>query len=99
MIEDGRAIADRERFAEHLEETAAAERGRCRPVVVEDDTDFSPDDFSFDFGGDLGADEEVDFPAVVETAKRYLRTSPATGSSSVFDAPSRLELRDSEISD
>ncbi len=26
---------------------------------VADDTDFSPDNFSFDFGGDLGSDEEV----------------------------------------
>ena len=35
---------------------------------VEDDTDFSPDNFSFDFGGDFGADDEIAFPAVVETA-------------------------------
>ncbi len=86
IIQDGRAILTGT-IVEHLEETAAAEQAAADLVVVEDDTDFSPDNFSFDFGGDLGADEEVDFPAVVETAKSVPADVASDSSSSVFDAP------------
>ncbi len=68
IIEDGRAILTGT-IAEHLEETAKASVLQEDALAgVEDDTDFSPDNFSFDFGGDLGVDEEIDFSAVVETA-------------------------------
>jgi DNA helicase-2/ATP-dependent DNA helicase PcrA len=69
IIEDGRAILTGT-IAKHLEETAAAEQAEADLPEVEDDTDFSPDNFSFDFGGDLGADEETSFdvPAVADTA-------------------------------
>jgi DNA helicase-2/ATP-dependent DNA helicase PcrA len=69
IIEDGRSILTGT-IAKHLEETAAVEPGEADLAGVEDDTDFSPDNFSFDFGGDLGADEEISFdvPAVAETA-------------------------------
>ncbi len=56
MIEDGRAILAGT-IAERLEETAAGVRERRiedTDVSPDDDTDFSPDNFSFDFGGDLG---------------------------------------------
>ncbi len=74
IIEDGRAILAGN-YAEHLAETASAEK-KDKPVWpratrprdaddeeldvsdVADDTDFSPDNFSFDFGGDLGSDED-----------------------------------------
>jgi DNA helicase-2/ATP-dependent DNA helicase PcrA len=82
IIEDGRAILAGN-YAERLAETASAEG---KPVgtrasglhdadaedvdVPSDDTDFSPDNFSFDFGGDLGAEDEdiVELPAVVENS-------------------------------
>jgi len=67
VIEDGRAILTGT-IAKHLEETAAVLPEDGALADVEDDTDFSPDNFSFDFGGDLGADDEIAFPAVVETA-------------------------------
>ncbi len=71
IIEDGRAILAGS-YAERLEATAAAEAVQEREEAepFEDDTDFSPDNFSFDFGGDLGADREGDqsAPAVVEPA-------------------------------
>jgi DNA helicase-2/ATP-dependent DNA helicase PcrA len=60
IIEDGRAILTGT-IARHLEETAAIEQAETDLADVEDDTDFSPDNFSFDFGGDLGADEEISF--------------------------------------
>ena len=63
IIEDGRAILTGT-IAKHLEETAAVLPEDGALADVEDDTDFSPDNFSFDFGGDLGADEEIAFPAV-----------------------------------
>ncbi len=70
IIEDGRAILTG-RIAGRLDETAAAETLQEDSALadVEDDTEFSPDNFSFDFGGDLGADDEISFdvPAVVET--------------------------------
>jgi DNA helicase II / ATP-dependent DNA helicase PcrA len=66
IIEDGRAILTGT-IAKHLEETAAVSVEDGALADVEDDTDFSPDNFSFDFGGDLGADDEIAFPAVVET--------------------------------
>jgi DNA helicase-2/ATP-dependent DNA helicase PcrA len=61
IIEDGRAILDGS-YVEHLEETAVAEPENegVDVSVVEDDTDFSPDNFSFDFGGDLGSAEGSD---------------------------------------
>ena len=67
VIEDGRAILTGT-VAKHLEETAAVLPEDGALADVEDDTDFSPDNFSFDFGGDLGADDEIAFPAVAETA-------------------------------
>ena len=81
IIEDGRAILSGTN-AERLEETAGAEDKPGWPRAsrprsadgeelddpsVEDDTDFSPDNFSFDFGGDLGADGEI--PLVSEPAR------------------------------
>ena len=70
IIEDGSAILAGS-YAERLEETAgaAAESGADIPLV-EDDTEFSPDNFSFDFGGDLGAEEEIgpEISLVVEPA-------------------------------
>ncbi len=58
IIDDGRAILSGT-IGERLEETAAAEAERGDEDIdlppVEDDTDFSPDNFSFDFGGDLGS--------------------------------------------
>jgi len=71
VIEDGRAILTGT-IAKHLEETAAVLPEDGALADVEDDTDFSPDNFSFDFGGDLGADEEIAFPAVVEAADGLL---------------------------
>jgi DNA helicase II / ATP-dependent DNA helicase PcrA len=72
IIEDGRAILIGT-YAERLEETAVAEAARDHELevsAVEEDTDFSPDNFSFDFGGDLGSEEEVssEIPLVVEPA-------------------------------
>jgi DNA helicase-2/ATP-dependent DNA helicase PcrA len=60
LIEDGRAILGGT-YAERLEETARMEAQAKEDEVtehlsVEDDTDFSPDNFSFDFGP---AEEEV----------------------------------------
>jgi DNA helicase II / ATP-dependent DNA helicase PcrA len=85
IIEDGRAILAGT-YAERLEETSAETEDRpvwpraTRPrgldeeelsvPSVADDTDFSPDNFSFDFGGDLGSDEEIgpEVPFVAEPA-------------------------------
>ena len=58
IVEDGRAILAGT-IAERLEETAGVEAERGDDLSpVEDDTDFSPDNFSFDFGGDLGTADE-----------------------------------------
>ncbi len=82
IIEDGRAILTGT-YAERLAETASAEDKpewprAARPrnpdeeevdtPSVADDTDFSPDNFSFDFGGDLGSADEsgVEEPPLVE---------------------------------
>jgi DNA helicase II / ATP-dependent DNA helicase PcrA len=70
IIEDGRAILTGT-IAQRLEETAAAERTAAdepsaEALAVEDDVEFSPDNFSFDFGGDLGSEEIVDAPALAE---------------------------------
>jgi DNA helicase-2/ATP-dependent DNA helicase PcrA len=73
IIEDGRAILTGA-YAERLEETAAAEavqgNEETDPLPVDDDTDFSPDNFSFDFGGDFGSIGEgsAGVPPVVERA-------------------------------
>jgi ATP-dependent DNA helicase UvrD/PcrA len=82
IIEDGCAILTGT-YAGRLEETAGAEPvwaratrpreqddGEINVPSVEDDTDFSPDNFSFDFGGDLGSGDEgsVGLPPVVEGA-------------------------------
>jgi DNA helicase-2/ATP-dependent DNA helicase PcrA len=71
IIEDGRAILTGA-YAERLEETAAAEavqgNEETDPLPVDDDTDFSPDNFSFDFGGDFGSVGEGSVPPVVERA-------------------------------
>jgi DNA helicase-2/ATP-dependent DNA helicase PcrA len=84
IIEDGRAILTG-RYAERLEETAAAQT-EDKPVwpratrprgaddeeldvpSIADDTDFSPDNFSFDFGGDLGSEDEEESEALPEAA-------------------------------
>ncbi len=62
IIEDGRAILTGT-IAKRLEETAVTETVQEDSALadVEDDTDFSPDNFSFDFGGDLGADDDISF--------------------------------------
>jgi DNA helicase-2/ATP-dependent DNA helicase PcrA len=68
IIEDGRAILIGA-CAERLEETAAAEAALDNELevsAVDDDTDFSPDNFSFDFGGDLGDESSISVPPVVE---------------------------------
>ncbi len=82
IIEDGRSILSGT-YAERLAETASAEDKPVWPRAtrprspsdeeldvpsVEDDTDFSPDNFSFDFGGDLGSAGEsgVEEPPLVE---------------------------------
>ena len=84
IIEDGRAILAGT-YAERLQETAGADDKPAWPRAtrprgadgedvelppIEDDTDFSPDNFSFDFGGDLGSDEEIgsEVPPVGEPA-------------------------------
>ncbi|MGH9548635.1 MAG: 3'-5' exonuclease, partial [Terriglobales bacterium] len=73
IIEDGRAILSGT-IARRLEESAAAEALRGDEEIdlppVEDAIDFSPDNFSFDFGGDLGAGDEssISVPPVVERA-------------------------------
>ncbi len=70
IIEDGRAILAGS-YAERLEATAAAAAESDADVpLVEDDTEFTPDNFSFDFGGDLGSDEELgpEISPVVEPA-------------------------------
>jgi DNA helicase-2/ATP-dependent DNA helicase PcrA len=71
IIEDGRAILAGS-YTERLEATAAADalQESDEKEPVENDTDFSPDNFSFDFGGDLGADGEVDefVPPMAEPA-------------------------------
>ena len=73
IIEDGRAILTGA-YAERLEETAAAEavqgKEETDPLPVDDDTDFSPDNFLFDFGGDFGSlgEGSAGVPPVVEQA-------------------------------
>jgi DNA helicase II / ATP-dependent DNA helicase PcrA len=72
IIEDGRATLTGT-YAERMEETAEAAPGKddgSLDVPIEDeDADFSPDNFSFDFGGDFGAaDENAAVPAVAEGA-------------------------------
>jgi DNA helicase II / ATP-dependent DNA helicase PcrA len=84
IIEDGRAILAGN-YAERLAETASAEAQGVWPratrpgspddeqpdaVSVEEDIDFSPDNFSFDFGGDLGDGDEdtVELPPRAETS-------------------------------
>lgn len=85
IIEDARAILAGN-YAERLAETAAQTEVKpvwpraARPrdandeeldvPSVADDTDFSPDNFSFDFGGDLGTadDEGVGLPSPVENS-------------------------------
>ncbi|HEX4425028.1 MAG TPA: UvrD-helicase domain-containing protein, partial [Terriglobales bacterium] len=62
LIQDGRAMLAGG-LAEHLEESARAETTEAAPVA-EEDTDFSPDNFSFDFG----ADESFDVPEEVTAA-------------------------------
>ncbi len=75
IIEDGRAILTGA-YAERLEETAAAEavqgNEETDPLPVDDDTDFSPANFSFDFGGDSGSVGEgsAGVPPVGERANR-----------------------------
>jgi ATP-dependent DNA helicase UvrD/PcrA len=64
LIQDGRAMLAGG-LGEHLEESAQVENVEAVPVA-EEDTDFSPDNFSFDFG----ADESFDVPeetAVVQS--------------------------------
>ena len=82
IVEDGRAILTGT-YAERLEETAAEPAGprAARPrekdddemdaPLVEDDTDFSPDNFSFDFGADFGSADEgsAGVPPALEGAK------------------------------
>jgi DNA helicase-2/ATP-dependent DNA helicase PcrA len=83
IIEDGRAILSGT-YDERLEATAAEKpvwpratrpRGPDEEALevpsMADDTDFSPDNFSFDFGGDLGpADEDsAEGPPLVEDPK------------------------------
>jgi DNA helicase II / ATP-dependent DNA helicase PcrA len=81
IIEDGRAILAGN-YAERLQESVAQTDGKAvwprasrprsqddeEPDVpsVADNTDFSPDNFSFDFGGDLGSKDEdaVELPPV-----------------------------------
>ncbi len=62
LIQDGRAMLAGS-LAEHLEESAQVESAEAAPVA-EEDTDFSPDNFSFDFG----ADESFDVPEEVTAA-------------------------------
>ncbi len=72
IIEDGRAILSGT-IAERLEVTAAAEAAPGNEeadLPPDDDTDFSPDNFSFDFGGGLGSENEDSggLPPVVQPA-------------------------------
>jgi DNA helicase II / ATP-dependent DNA helicase PcrA len=73
LIEDGRAMLGGT-YAERLEETAredaeAKEEEATESSLVEDDTDFSPDNFSFDFGA---TEEEVpEITSVLEIAASH----------------------------
>ncbi len=85
IIEDGRAILAGNYAERLAETASAEKKDKpvwpraTRPrdaddeeldtATVEEDTDFSPDNFSFDFGGDLGAedDDSVGLPPLVET--------------------------------
>jgi len=86
IIEDGRAILAGN-YAERLAETTQTEGKAVWPraagsreaddedlgiAPVDDDTDFSPDNFSFDFGSDLGLEGEngPEGPPVAEPANR-----------------------------
>ncbi len=64
LIEDGRAMLTGA-LAEHLEESAKVENIETEGApITEEDTDFSPDNFSFDFG----VDESFDVPEEIATA-------------------------------
>ena len=84
IIDDGRAILSGT-IGERLEETAAAEAERGDEEIdlppVEDDTDFSPDNFSFDFGGDLGSAGEgsAGVPPALERANGPLAEEVEAG--------------------
>src|SRR6478672_10525779 len=84
VIEDGRAILSGT-YAERLQETAGGEPAAANTEMgdppLEDDVDFSPDNFSFDFGGDLGAVGESDasFPPAEEPAATSLDQAVEAG--------------------
>jgi DNA helicase-2/ATP-dependent DNA helicase PcrA len=66
LIQDGRAMLAGG-LAEHLEESAQVESTEAEAApVAEEDTDFSPDNFSFDFG----ADESFDVPEATATVEQ-----------------------------
>ena len=75
-------------------------------LTVEDDTDFSPDNFSFDFGGDLGSADEgsAGVPPGLErrpvrSPKRWRRDASTTaGRMPALQVPTASTADDSEIS-
>jgi ATP-dependent DNA helicase UvrD/PcrA len=72
LIQDGRAMLAGG-LAEHLEESAQAENPENEAAVVrEEDTDFSPDNFSFDFG----VDESFDVPEDATAPEASVEQTP-----------------------
>jgi DNA helicase-2/ATP-dependent DNA helicase PcrA len=80
IIQDARAML-LGKFQEQLEQTSTEAADQPAPAAIvedevlppsEEDTDFSPDNFSFDFG----AEDSVEFPAVVEEVKSEAALAP-----------------------
>jgi DNA helicase II / ATP-dependent DNA helicase PcrA len=72
LIQDGRAMLAGG-LAEHLEDSAQVENSEAEATpVAEEDIDFSPDNFSFDFG----ADESFDVPEEATTVESAVQQTP-----------------------
>jgi DNA helicase II / ATP-dependent DNA helicase PcrA len=72
LIQDGRAMLAGG-LAEHLEDSAQVENSEAEAApVAEEDVDFSPDNFSFDFG----TDESFDVPEEATTVEAAVQQTP-----------------------
>jgi DNA helicase-2/ATP-dependent DNA helicase PcrA len=71
LIQDGRAMLAGE-LAEHLEQSAQVENSEAEVAPATEDTDFSPDNFSFDFG----SDESFDVPEESTAVEAEVQQSP-----------------------
>jgi DNA helicase-2/ATP-dependent DNA helicase PcrA len=77
LIQDGRAMLAGG-LAEHLEESAQVESSEAEAApVAEEDIDFSPDNFSFDFGADESFDVPEEPTAVEATAEQSAEEAAA----------------------